>query len=132
MRTLEAKNVEVRIGGWTSDSSATPVSFSGNATVLFGGSPNNALINYIDGGTLTFASTTLFHGYAGAIFNHFSGGNLDNQGTISADAAGGSLFVGGLGTTQNEGTLSASNGGTLGLEGSWTKSGAITSDATNA
>jgi hypothetical protein len=38
MRTLEAKNVEVRIGGWPSDSSATPTMYAGWRVFCIAGS----------------------------------------------------------------------------------------------
>ena len=96
---------------------------SGNATVLFGGSGNNGIYNYNNGNgvgaTLTIAPTVTLRGKAGFLDNNYPLATIVNQGTISADVAGGQLSLGGTGTFTNQATLSAFNGGTLSINGAW-------------
>ena len=97
---------------------------SGNATVLFGGSGNNGIYNNNNGNgagaTLTIAPTVTLHGTAGFLDNYYTQATIVNQGTISADVAGGQLSLGNIGTFTNQATLSALNGATLNLKGTWT------------
>ncbi len=72
------------------------------------------------GATLTIASTVNLHGKSGTLDNAYSEATIVNQGTISADVAGGQLRVGGTGTFTNQGTLSALNGDTLSVRRPWT------------
>ena len=59
-------------------------------------------------------------GKNGQVLNNYSSGTTVNQGTISADVSGGTIQIGdGFGTFQNQGTLSALNGGTLNVYGPW-------------
>ena len=51
---------------------------------------------------------------------------IANQGTISADVAGGTIaFANGNGMSSNTGTLEAKNNGTLAPRGAWSNSGTI-------
>ena len=53
-----------------------------------------------------------------------------NQGTITADAAGGTITIGNSnGTFANQGTVSAANGGTLTINGNWSNAGAMNVNA---
>jgi autotransporter-associated beta strand protein len=101
-------------------------SLSGSGTVVFGGSARgNTLYNNSDqpgaAGTLTIASGITVHGKNGQVLNNYTSGTILNQGTISADVSGGTIQVGAdnAGTFQNQGTLSALNGGTLNVYGPW-------------
>jgi autotransporter-associated beta strand protein len=89
--------------------------FGGGVNMIFNNSSQSGA-----GGTLTIASGMTVHGKNGQIVNNFSTGTILNQGTISADVAGGTIQVGGsAGTFTNQGTLSALNGGTLSVNRSW-------------
>ncbi|MBL8416392.1 MAG: S-layer family protein [Propionivibrio sp.] len=96
-------------------------SFSGNGTVVFGAAASNRV--GVDGGnkTLTLASGITIRGENGIIglgqLVNGSGNALVNNGTISADVAGGTITLQGLtaGITNN-GTISALNGGTIALQ----------------
>jgi RHS repeat-associated protein len=55
-----------------------------------------------------------------------SNASVVNLGTISADTLGMSIIVNPSGTFSNQGRLSAVNGGTLDLNGTWTSAGSIT------
>src|SRR5436190_5980638 len=107
--------------------------FSGNATVLFGGSTGNQLRNDNNSNdparALTFGGTVLIHGKSGSINSLFSSGFIINQGTIQADVAGGTFTFGGNGNVRNDGTLSVS-GATLNVSGLWSNTSTIT--ATNS
>ena len=89
---------------------------SGNATIVLGalGGANNRI--YLDGnGTTTFAAGTTVRGHSGSIGGQINIGGtqvLVNNGTISADVAGGTISISESAVTNN-GTLSALNGGTL-------------------
>jgi RHS repeat-associated protein len=88
----------------------------GTGTVLFGKSGYNRIRNYTDGTTLTIGPQITVRGSSGSV----NGGTLLNQGTISANGSGG-----GTGGTiainpnafTNDGTLQASNGETLNVNG---------------
>ena len=116
------------------DTTTADCTLSGNATVVFGGNSNNGLYNGLANdsynelvGTLTLASTVTVEGAAGnlgAAYNYYtrydsvgSYGRLINQGKISADIIGSTLYVSNYGTFQNQGTLDASNGATLNVGG---------------
>ena len=103
------------------DGTAAPATLSGNATVLLGASTSNTLSNYSSGsgaaGTLTFASTVTVHGQSGNLVSPF-GGTIINNGTISADSPDGTISFGdSQSNVENQGTLSAINGGTLNIQG---------------
>ena len=87
---------------------------SGNATIVLGTGANNRI--YFDGnGTTTFAAGTTVRGENGSIGGQLLIGGtqlLVNNGTISADVAGGTITLFESDVTNN-GTLSALNGGTL-------------------
>jgi hypothetical protein len=105
-------------------------SLTGNATVVFGGASQggNFLVNYsnLTGGlgTLTIGAGVTLRGKNGWVCP-YGNGSLVNQGTISADTAGGTINVGSSNRIDpfiNQGTLNVS-GGTLGLYGSLTPAG---------
>ena len=94
---------------------------SGNGTVIFGAVGNNRV--GVDGGnkTLTIASGVTIRGQNGGIglgqLVNGSGNSLVNNGTISADVAGGVVTITGLTAgVSNNGTIRALNGGTLQLQ----------------
>jgi len=101
---------------------------SGSGAVLFGGNGNNAL--YVLGGaagsTLTIGPNVLVHGKNGAV-GFYSGYGLVNQGTISADTAGGTILVR-SDALSSAGTLQATDGGTLTLAGAWSNTGTLEID----
>jgi len=82
------------------DGSATPpVGPSGNATILFGGSGNNAVNNQSTGvgaaGAMTLPSTVVIHGKTGQINSAFSTASIVSQAPITADVAGGTITFNG-------------------------------------
>jgi carbonic anhydrase/acetyltransferase-like protein (isoleucine patch superfamily) len=89
--------------------------FSGNGTILFAdNNPSNRL--NLEAGDLTLGAGITVRGHTGYIGQqNFVGGsaNLINNGSISADVAGGTITLAPNGITTNNGTLSAQNGGTL-------------------
>ena len=104
---------------------------AGTGTIVLGGyGNNNTVYNYSDlggaDGTLTLGSGITIRGKSGQIINRTSAGTIVNQGTISADVAGGTINLGGAGTVVNQGTLSALNGATLNLNGAWSSTGTVT------
>ena len=98
----------------------------GSGSIVFGGSGGSNRIG-IDGGskTLTVASGITIRGQNGTIgpgqLVNGSGNALVNNGTISADVAGGVITLAGIfaGITNN-GTISAQNGGTIALQSNLT------------
>ncbi|MBK7954178.1 MAG: choice-of-anchor D domain-containing protein [Candidatus Accumulibacter sp.] len=95
---------------------------SGNGSIVFGSTASNNRLG-VDGGnkTLTVASGVTIRGENGVIgvgqLVNGSGNALVNNGTISADVAGGVITLAGLtGGITNNGTISALNGGTLQLQ----------------
>ena len=89
---------------------------SGSGAIVLGNVAGNRIA--LDGtGTTTLAAGTTIRGHSGSIGGAvFLGGTqaLVNNGTISADVAGGTISIGTHAVTNN-GTLSALNGGTLSL-----------------
>ena len=99
---------------------------SGTGSIVFGSSASNNRIG-VDGGskTLTVASGVTIRGENGVIglgqLVNGSGNSLVNNGTISADVAGGTIALTGLsGGITNNGTISALNGGTIALQSNLT------------
>ena len=91
----------------------------GTGTVIFGGSTSDTLDT---GNNLTISSGVTIHGQNGTI-----GGintKFTNHGTINADVAGGNLTVS-YATWSSDGTLEATNAGTLNAGGVWTNTGLI-------
>jgi hypothetical protein len=98
---------------------------SGSGSIVLGGAGNNRI--GVDGGskTLTVASGMTIRGENGSIglgqLVNGSGNALVNNGTISADVAGGVITLLGLSSgITNNGTISALNGGTLQLQSNLT------------
>jgi hypothetical protein len=114
------------------DGTATPVILTASAgktaTILFGGNVSNLLYNYTAGAALTFGPAVMVHGSYGGIADAYGTGSFINQGMINADVAGGEITVSSPALT-NTGTMTASNGGVLDLEGNWSNSGTITANA---
>ena len=107
---------------------AAPVNqtLSGTANILLGNASNNILFNS-NQGTLTLGPGVTIHGQKGTLANTSGSGAIVNQGTISADVAGGLIAIGSNnGTFSNTGTLETKNGSTLTLSGPWSSSGTIT------
>jgi hypothetical protein len=93
---------------------------SGTGNIVFGTTGNNRV--GVDGGskTLTIASGATISGHTGVIGQgqlvNGNGNALVNNGTISANVAGGTITLLGLSAgITNNGTISALNGGTLAL-----------------
>jgi hypothetical protein len=97
---------------------------SGAGTIVFGGDTGNRIA--LDSpGTTTFAAGTTVRGQNGTIGQAINIGGaqtLVNNGTISADVAGGTITINTHPVT-NGGTLSALNGGTLVLSSDVTSTG---------
>jgi hypothetical protein len=106
---------------------------SGSGTILFGSTNSNRLgIDSASTATLTLGPNVFVHGQNGTIGQPvFIGGTtlLTNNGTISADAAGGTITVeptsGAAGSVTNGGTLEAANGGTLTIDSNLTNTGTL-------
>lgn len=109
---------------------------SGTGTVVFGLS-SNALINDDgSGGVLTIGSGVLIHGQAASIYNDSPTGAIVNRGTISGEGSG-EFWIGvynnpfggpsRLGTVTNEGTIQASGGNVVVIDGAWSNTGTISS-----
>ena len=107
----------------------------GDGSVLFGSSVNNTLWTGQTAGTnLTIGPDILIHGQNGVVGTNtnFWGGSSNasftNQGTINADVAGGSIKLDGT-NWSNSGSapkgIQVATGATVTLLGSWTNSGAI-------
>jgi hypothetical protein len=86
----------------------------GTGSVVFGTSINNGL--YFTPGsigtTLTIGSGVTIHGQTGYLGYYGTSCTLVNQGTISADTPGGTIYVSST-NWSSSGNLQASNGGTL-------------------
>ena len=91
------------------------VTLSGTGTVTMGNNPSNRIIGNASADTLTNSSTIQGAGQIGA-----GQMTLVNSGTIDANAGAGQnvLFINTSGGTTNTGTLEATNGSTLSLDGS--------------
>ena len=92
----------------------------GTGTVTFGGTGASNRLTIESAGTATIGSGVLIHGENGTIGGQSIVGGaakLINNGTISADVAGGTITIatnnGAADTVVNNGTLSALGGGTL-------------------
>jgi RHS repeat-associated protein len=115
--TLAGGSITIRDGG-TLNFSGTQT-LDGNGTVTF----TNGSLNVTGaGGKLTIGPGVTIHGIAGTV--NAGANSLDNQGTINADVAGGSVFIPGFTVTgtnwTNDGLIEATNGSSLNLSGSWT------------
>ncbi|HEX7377993.1 MAG TPA: hypothetical protein VF278_12810, partial [Pirellulales bacterium] len=102
--------------------------FGGNGTVVLGTSGYN-LISSSGGGTLTIDRGLTIRGAAGRIQ-----GAITNLGTIDADTPGDSFGLSVIGNNPgliNQGTMRATNGGSLSVGGTWTNeaAGTISADA---
>jgi len=128
------------------DSSYSAIYFNGSQTlagtgsVVFGGYHNgvsySGLYENTDGAALTIGSGVTVRGKLGIVGTNspYQGGlnpAVNNQGTIQADVAGGTITINGLAATNN-GSLKALNGATLALNGSLTNASNISIDATSA
>ncbi|MBK7423608.1 MAG: hypothetical protein IPJ48_11185 [Propionivibrio sp.] len=92
----------------------------GSGNIVFADNNGSNRLN-VEAGNLTLASGITVHGNTGLIgAENFAGGaaSLTNNGNIAADVAGGTITLGVNGTVTNNGTLAASNGGTLVLNNS--------------
>ena len=96
----------------------------GTGEVLFSSASTSYLNQVGTPSTLTIAPGMLIHGKAGRVGSNAGGVSLVNQGTIASDEVGNVDVRGGAGWT-NEGTLSASNGGSLRLYDTWTNDSTI-------
>ncbi len=102
------------------DSSVASGSLTGNATVVFGGSNSFSYIQNSSGlagatGTLTLGPNVSIRGKNGRVYNDWATGTILNQGTISADVAGGTFNIGGAGvsTFTNTGAMNMLNGANM-------------------
>ena len=101
----------------------------GGGSVLLGGNGNNRLFLYDPGAAVavTFGPNLTVHGKSGSLLSQYghAGSGFSNQGTISADTAGGTISVNfGSSGGVNSGTLEA-QGGTLNVSGTWRNSGTL-------
>lgn len=94
-------------------------SLAGSGTITFGNTGSSNRLTLEAGGTLTTGVNTTIHGQSGTIGGAvITGGSatLNNGGVVSADVAGGQIFLIPA-TTNNSNTLSAKNGAQLVLGG---------------
>jgi hypothetical protein len=106
-------------------------SLNGSGSIVFAGSsPNNSIVvqNFTAiAAPLTIAANIQIHGASGSIeLGNSNSTALVSLGTISSDVSGQAITIDGSGGLDNEGTLSALNGGTLTLNSSWVNNGTIT------
>ena len=119
--TLSGGTVHIDNGG--------RLNFSGTQSLLGTGTVSftEGSINVTSSGSTThIAAGIMIDGKEGDIYNtnlNAGSGTIDNQGTIDADSGGGSGFSitsGSGGSWTNDGTLEATAGGHLNLDGTWT------------
>ena len=95
------------------DSVASPGALTGSGMVVYGGHTANFIQNSSNlpgaAGSLTFGPNVSIRGKNGTIYNDWASGNIVNQGSISADAAGGTIILSG-GRFSNSGTINVSAG----------------------
>ena len=103
-------------------------SLTGNGTVVFGDSGNNYVYLVNGGTTLTLGPGIMVQGQNGNIGDGY--GSVVNQGTISADVAGGTITINAQ-PFVNQATL-IGTGGTFSVSGLWdNRSGIIVAGGTN-
>ena len=93
-----------------------PLGIEGNGSILFGGGApqfDSMLVDDTNGG-LSISSTNGISGAAGTITSIGGGGTFEMDGTLSANAPGNGITLSGP-FWDNEGTFQAINGGTLTL-----------------
>jgi hypothetical protein len=107
--------------------------FGGNGTISFGSNTGFTYIyNYTSTNALTIGPGIFVHGKSGEFLNYFpTDGGFINQGTITADIAGGTFVLGGSFT--NQGTIQALPGAALSIQASRfvQTAGALRSTATD-
>ncbi len=109
--------------------------FNGNGTILFGDQSNNfvSVVGTGPAATLTIGPSVLIHGFSGTVgdANTGQGATIVNQGIIESDEPGAQISLNSTaGTSQNTGTIKATNGGTLAItSGQWSNYGTIECDA---
>ena len=112
--TLNSGTVEIANQSVLSFEGTSTLAGTGSIVFSLVGGANNRL--YLDGnGTTTFGAGITVRGHSGSIGGQVNIGGtqlLVNNGTISADVAGGTISISDSAVTNN-GTLSALNGGTL-------------------
>ena len=102
----------------------------GSGTIVFGNSSCNALSLANDASTLVIGLGVTVHGqngqigYAPSCWGGSQKAAVINQGTISADVAGGTILVNAQ-PFSNQGLAQAINGGTLLLSGNWNNVGEL-------
>ena len=102
---ISVTNASLSLQGY--DALANSIALA-NGTLEEGGAPSG---NFTIGAGLSVDGYGTIGGQG--IYNYYGGDPLDNQGTISADVRGAALSIGYDRTLTNDGTLSATNGGTL-------------------
>ena len=110
----------------------------GTGTVVFGESIDNALIVSEAASALTIGPGVTVHGQTGTVgydenvLSTPTNVAVLNQGTIEADASGGTITIDGSGD-ESTGALSALNGATLSVQGTnWLDTGTNDADATSS
>lgn len=96
----------------------------GTGSVVLGGNSGNRLLATGTGAVATFGAGLTVRGSTGTLDTPGSGARFINQGTITADVAGGTLALDGL--LSNGGTLGLANGGRLHLAGVTITGGTLT------
>ncbi|MFZ5493268.1 MAG: beta strand repeat-containing protein [Pseudomonadota bacterium] len=110
-------NGAINIGAGSALAPQGDQTIGGNGTIVFADNNTSNRLN-VEAGNLTLGSGITVRGDTGRIGGqNFVGGGatLTNNGTISADVAGGAITLDVNGLTTNNGVLSAMNGGTLNL-----------------
>ncbi len=117
---LSLDNATISIGSGSTFAPEGNQTIGGTGTILFADDNAGNRFN-VEQGNLVLGSGITVRGDTGRIgAQSFNGGasTLTNDGTISADVAGGTITLAVNGLTTNNGTLSALNGGTLVLSSS--------------
>ncbi|HET6878560.1 MAG TPA: Ig-like domain-containing protein [Pirellulales bacterium] len=89
---------------------------TGAGSVVFVGTSGNGIGPQLLSTSLNIGSGITIRGKSGSIYGFGSGSAITDQGTVSADVAGGTIGISGASFT-NQGTLSATGGGVLNVSG---------------
>ena len=118
--TLSGATINIGNGGSLNFSGTETLGGTGNVTFTEGS------VNVTNSGKLTIAAGITLQGSENDAYNtnlNASSGSIDNLGTIDANSSAGQGFTitsGSGGSWTNDGTLEATSGGNLKLNGSWT------------
>ena len=117
-----ALNGTINVGSGSYLSFQGSQTLTGSGSVVFDSNTSNRLNVDGAGSVLTIGASSTLRGHSGIIGNQYwdtgGGQSITNNGTVSADVAGGTLVLAG-GAFTNNATASAANGGTLRLQSNY-------------